>query len=152
MDFEQVVQTYEPELSQMMMNHGTKELSELESAAEVRYMWFLWQIAWVNVYLWPLVIEVLQSSVHELKIKAWSFCSCRNLQICLQSSIVRESAGVVVCVELALETKIVFYATSSATTQAIERFFFFGVCSCLLATSCRARDHACNLIIIIIIL
>jgi hypothetical protein len=26
----------------MMMNHGTKELSELESAAEVRYMWFLW--------------------------------------------------------------------------------------------------------------
>jgi len=38
MDFEQVVQTYEPELSQMMINHGTKELSELESAAEVRYM------------------------------------------------------------------------------------------------------------------
>jgi hypothetical protein len=37
MDFEQVVQTYVPELSQMM-NHGTKELSELESAAEVRYM------------------------------------------------------------------------------------------------------------------
>jgi hypothetical protein len=38
MDFEQVVQTYELELSQMMMNCGTKELSELESAAEVGYM------------------------------------------------------------------------------------------------------------------
>jgi hypothetical protein len=38
MDFEQVVQTYELELSQMMMNRGTKELSELESAAKVRYM------------------------------------------------------------------------------------------------------------------
>jgi hypothetical protein len=37
MNFEQVVQTYELELSQMM-NLGTKELSELESAAEVRYM------------------------------------------------------------------------------------------------------------------
>ncbi len=46
MDFEQVVQTYELELSQMMMNCGTKELSELESAAEVGYMWFLWQIVW----------------------------------------------------------------------------------------------------------
>ncbi len=46
MDFEQVVQTYELELSQMMMNHGTKELSELESAAEVRYIWSLWQIVW----------------------------------------------------------------------------------------------------------